>query len=528
MPQAELLDASGISSVPRWGECGPGELSAMGNGMQMIDCGNCLPVIDSNTLSARARIGTPRQDRQGDIIEPSGVDWSDYANNPVVKYEHGFSGIVLPIAKSVDPQGNLTVEYDIDEDAIYARSYFSSKFDLSYQMFGLIEEGFLRATSIHVIPLANGFVQRSDGHYVKCSSMLEYSWCTVGVNPGAYLKSLTADSKVSQVLALQLESATRILERGTIGNQRLLPSLAKCLRAVEPAKKRLLEFGWTNSQSDGEAMGTKVLTSEEIAKLTPMGLAKALAEPATFDAETVKQLRFKAKSMGDQLELPEDEMAKAACAPDKSMAKADDGTETVDPTVDTTTESTPTSSLPMGAQYLTNFHTALSSSLASAVQELLAVENPDVKGGIQPIVDDLTAKLAEVEGLYSKIYPDQPALVSASSDDAEAADTMAKSWASQPRSQFQLDGLASRLTAVASGQLNPAKAKSVVMGTVRDLRLLATQAKSFKPQPAKPEGEFVPRAEYDALKTKHESFLQRTKETMNKLKNAPADLPVAG
>ena len=512
-----------ISGLKQWGECGPGELSATGSGVAMIDCGDCLPVIDSQTMSARARIGTPRQDRQGDIIEPSGVDWSDYANNPVVKYEHGFSGIVLPIAKSVDPLGNLALEYSIDEDAIYARSYFSPNIDLSYQMFCLIEEGFLRATSIHVIPLAKGFVQRSDGHYVQCSTMLEYSWCTVGVNPGAYLKALTADSKLSQTLALQLEAGTRILNRGTVGNQRLLPSLAKCLQAVEPAKQRLIEFGWTKSQSDEEAMGTKVMTSEEIAKLTPIGLAKALAEPATYDAETVKQLRFKAKSMGDQLQLPEDDMAKAACA-DESMAKSEDAPDlSTDVPVDAPAE---VSSLPMGAQYLTDFHTALNASLQSAVQQLLSVENPDVKNGVQPLIDDLAAKLAEVEGLYSKIYPDQPALVSATADDAESADAMAKSWASQPRSQFQLDGLASRLTVVVSGQVPAAKAKSLLVGTVRDLRLLATQAKSFKPAPSKPSGDFVPKADYDALKTKHENYLARVKDVLNAKKNAPAELPV--
>ena len=55
------------------------------------------PVVDERLMSARAIINTPREDREGDIIIPQGVQLDNYRNNPVVLWEHGLGEISRPI-----------------------------------------------------------------------------------------------------------------------------------------------------------------------------------------------------------------------------------------------------------------------------------------------------------------------------------------------------------------------------------------------------------------------------------------------
>ena len=88
-------------------------------------------------------------------------------------------------------------------------------------------------------------------------------------------------------------------------------------------------------------------------------------------------------------------------------------------------------------------------------------------------------------------YPDEEPLVAVE----EPADVeMVKSWvAANARAGFQLEGLATRLARAAQ---NPAKAKSAIQATVRDLRLLNSQAKSWKP--AKSEA-YATQEEFNAL-----------------------------
>lgn len=467
--------------------------------------------VEPDILAARARICTPRVDRQNDIIEPSGVDWTDYRFNPVVMFDHGRTGVPFPIAKSEGPDGTLCVNYDSDEDAIYAKSFFTDKHPLSYQMFGLIAEGVLRGTSIHVAPIENGWVSRpNDGHHVYKSSLLEYSWCTVSINPDSYAKSLAAtDSKISQALELQLEAANRILTVGKIGSDAILPAIAKCLRAVMPSRQHVVK-----GHKPEDAMGTKTLTEAEIKSLKPVALAKALATPAEYDAETVQRLTTFAKSM------PSDEMGmpKAGCA-DDSMRKADVPVDdTLLPTPEGSGESTETvDETPMGYQFIADLYDNMTALLDNADKKLKAVENPEIKDGIQPIIDDLRSKLAEIEGICSSCYPEQPALTGASGD--EPMD-MAKSWLADKRNQFKLVGLAERLNQACGIAGVPAKAKSLLAATSRDLRMLQSKAKSMPAQ-----GETVPKAQFDELQNRYTALRDKTKRLVAKFKGQPADLP---
>lgn len=151
------------------------------------------PSIDQQAMSATAVICTPVVDRQGEIIMPDGVDSADWQKNPVILWEHGWdSRITTPIAKGVGPDGKLGLK--LADNALEGTAWFTNKNAESAQIFDLIVEGIIRATSIHVVPVETE-QQRSDSQVVTVyprSTLLEWSWGKIGVNPEAVLKVLNS------------------------------------------------------------------------------------------------------------------------------------------------------------------------------------------------------------------------------------------------------------------------------------------------------------------------------------------------
>lgn len=433
-------------------------------GMFSLEYG-VLPEVDSASMSARFRICTARKDRQGDIIEPSGVRWDDWANAPVVMFDHGLSGIPLPVARAVDSNQMLHMHYMFDEDAIYSRAFFSERDELSSQMFGLVEEGFIRAASIHTLPDEGRFTKLGENsHHVFDSSVLEWSICPVGINPDAFCKSYRTE-RAEEALALNLECATRILSRNSLGGRPLLPSIAKCLAAVKPLTKTTVIRGVSLEENV-----TKAMNKAEVDNLQPIALAKALASPANWDAPTLKMLAAKAKSMGE-LQAEEPPKPTDEQMLEEALAKAEDAvaeTETETETVEPETTKTP------GEAFLEASHKMLADIVKHCEGVATATEKPEVQEGVATIVEDLKGSLTALEGLFATIYPDATPLTSTEAPaDAEAV----KSWvAANKRAQFQLEGLATRL---GLAMKSPAKAKAAMVQTMRDLRLLNSQAKSY-------------------------------------------------
>lgn len=464
--------------------------------IQALDYG-VLPDVDPSTLSARFRICTPRLDREGDIIEPSGVDWSDYQFSPVVKYEHGFSGIPFPVARSSDANGNCHVYYGGPgqsgsevEDALYARAFFSENNDLSYQTFGLIDEGLLRAASIHVLPI-EGKPLPNDRLHALSSSMMEWSVCTVGMNPDAYAKSLTKDSKFSELLSLQLDAATRILTKGSIGDRRLNPLLAKSIKAIQPPKQPIAR-GFTG---EGKGQMAKSLTAEQIKKLSPIALAKAMVDE--YDAETVKALRARVKMLEEE---SAGTIAASESETDDSMSKADGEVEgtVVAPEVASEVEEIaeePTPKMNPGADFLTAVHTDVKGLVERLLAAETATEKPEVLEAASAFAETLQGMLTEIEGAASSIYPDMPKMAG-TGEVAAADEELVKSWiASKSTNQYKLAGLAVKLQkSLGTPKVMPA----VIQSVIRDLQLLNKSAKSWKPAVA-PAVEGVDRKEFDAL-----------------------------
>ena len=145
------------------------------------------PTIDPVRMTAKATITTPTPDRSDDVVHPMGVQLDNYRKNPVVFYDHQCSGIFLPIGKSEDAEGNLLLE--VTEAGIDATTFFSQKLLESAQVFGLIEEGIIKSTSIGFIPL-EAKPRGETGLEITLWELLEYSWVGIPDNPEAVRKVL--------------------------------------------------------------------------------------------------------------------------------------------------------------------------------------------------------------------------------------------------------------------------------------------------------------------------------------------------
>ncbi|MFK7777774.1 MAG: hypothetical protein QM501_06580, partial [Gimesia sp.] len=135
------------------------------------------PMIDAQEMSARAIINTPCEDREGDIIVPKGVHLENFSKNPVVLWEHGLGEITRPIAKCQHPDGKLALE--VEEDQIIATSYFTDKSLESLQIFHLIAEGLVRATSVRAVPIKSTIRKTSNngiGIILEEWELIEWSW----------------------------------------------------------------------------------------------------------------------------------------------------------------------------------------------------------------------------------------------------------------------------------------------------------------------------------------------------------------
>ena len=176
------------------------------------------PYVDRAAMSAQAVISTATIDRVGDLLIPRGCRLENYAKNPIVLWAHGLEGITQPIGTSLSPDGELAVS--VSETEVKATSWFSQKSLESAQIFELIDEGIIRATSVRETPLQSRIHHDSSGDEVLIVEeweLEEWSWCAIGINPDAVAKTL---------------------HRNRLGGQPITPSVLKSLIAVAPVSRK--------------------------------------------------------------------------------------------------------------------------------------------------------------------------------------------------------------------------------------------------------------------------------------------------
>lgn len=154
------------------------------------------PHVDQSACTVTAILTTRTPDRQGDIVDPAGGDFSEHQTNPVVMFHHGKTH-KLPIGKAEDRDGNYTVRLvkAQDGDVLLGTTHFAQSNRFAQDVFGLVAEDVLRGVSIGFDPAEDDdaaeqlgpvcpILNRPPLHF-KSWKLLEYSHTPLGVNRDA-------------------------------------------------------------------------------------------------------------------------------------------------------------------------------------------------------------------------------------------------------------------------------------------------------------------------------------------------------
>jgi hypothetical protein len=188
----------------------------------LVDAAAHETSIDEAGRSATFIISTPTPDRSEDVVNPAGVRLGNYRKNPVVFFDHGFSGIHVPIGKCEDETGNLALA--VTHDGIEATCFFADSTE-GEQIFDLVKQGVLRCASINMTPLA--YQIRAEGSGGRPGMQIDewelLEWSIVGIpdNPEAVRKVLAggrlAGKPICDPILKSLRSLTPRLQPGAPG-----------------------------------------------------------------------------------------------------------------------------------------------------------------------------------------------------------------------------------------------------------------------------------------------------------------------
>lgn len=313
-------------------------------------------MVDERLMSARAIINTPREDREGDIIVPQGVQLENFRKNPVVLWEHGLGEITRPIAKCQHPDGRLALE--VEEEHLSATSYFTEKSLESVQIFHLIAEGLVRATSVRAVPIKSFSRKTSNdgiGIVLEEWELIEWSWGALGVNPDAI---------------------ARTIDRGTIEGHKITEPLLKSLKSVLPPKNHTLP-GWTHPE--------KHLSTESTLKERP--------EPEHDKGKMTDHIRHKNKS------VKEKKAKRSGNGNDGEQTKVINKSHPVSESPEY-----PSELIPFGAQVLKTIRVSILELMACVDSTVVVLENERVKSYLKTFLRSLETEQRSVEKLFKENY----------------------------------------------------------------------------------------------------------------------------
>jgi hypothetical protein len=504
------------------------------NGMFIQRDGNALmmtsisaPVVDATRMTAKAIINTDAVDYQDEVIVASGVRTTNYANNPVVLWEHGKTFTDLPIGRCKTPDG-LPALIQTDT-TIEAECTFSQTFPFARQVFAMIDEDIIRATSIQVIPSVVAVYRSPEGREVLVteeSDMVEWSWTAIGVNPEALRSKSLRSESLREALTLQVDRAARVLNRGTLGGESLMPAIRKSLLSMVPKSKGLL----INPFDREEESQMKTLTGDEIGAMDKAALKSLVMDE--YDESSKALIKSALDAFGGDAEsddysevvddatdvVTETEESEDAEGAEEAVAE----TEAVAELVEEVTEGTAAKSLgesgvdskgmmKLGARVLMEAYDGMD-YLAKYFQAAVEpVENEPVKQGVMAVLSELSDSLDALRGLYSTAYPDLPALGSkeTSADEGVAATQMKSLLASSQTRQFKVLGINALVNSVRQGSnLTEGQRKSLDAVSEKLTRMVDAASKYKAPIPAG----YVPEAQLKSMQSKFERVLKRVEE----------------
>lgn len=376
-------------------------------------------------MSAKALISTPTKDRVGDILDPAGCKLDNYRKNPVVLWGHGIEGVSQPIGSSEDPDGNLSIE--ITDEGVWATCYFAQKSLIANQIFQLIDEGVVRATSVRETPLKMQTLRdRETGEllaHVSEWDLEEWSWCSIGVNPDAVAKTI---------------------DRGKLCGKAIHKSIMKSLKAAAP-------------------------------KRTTQGIGINLPEEKVVNMDDeVEDDGLKSKKKADKVEKkPADEIP----AEDKPGAKQSD-TDNDDP-----------ASCPYGQQFLQASHAKLKDAIDTIGAAYGANEHPDVKDGMKQVLTNLKGELTTIQGIHAATYPTAKCLKSddieggepaGMNDDADDEEMKMKSFLALGANGYQMQGIIAQCKSLSTASNLTSSQRKLLADVIDHQSRLLASSKSLK------------------------------------------------
>ena len=143
----------------------------------------CFPIeaVGSSGRSRHVRIMTGAAARDGDVVDPEGMDVTNYLRNPVVMWAHDYAGRTpsagLPIGR--------TLRLDRSASGIDAEFEFLPDDEFARRVENAWDRGFLRAASIGWESLEAEPLGRGRGVRHRRTELLEWSLVPVPADPGA-------------------------------------------------------------------------------------------------------------------------------------------------------------------------------------------------------------------------------------------------------------------------------------------------------------------------------------------------------
>jgi HK97 family phage prohead protease len=115
------------------------------------------------------------EDRQGDIVETRGINWDNFARNPVSLFQHDE---LQPIGRFEDARGRCTLRID-DEGRLVGTLHLARGTKASEEAWALVKQGVIRAASIGFRPLKDPIALRSGGFHYPAIELLEASLVSI-------------------------------------------------------------------------------------------------------------------------------------------------------------------------------------------------------------------------------------------------------------------------------------------------------------------------------------------------------------
>ncbi len=150
-------------------------------------------------------ISSGAEDREGDVLEPTGIVTTAYMRNPVVLWAHDYYS--PPIGKTVGAI-RATMDGKLRADVTFAPSAFAQEVKT------LVDAGFIKAASVGFSPLLPGEPRYNaegwqSGLRYTSWELLEWSICAVPANPDAL--ALAAKAKGLQVPMLERATHEQVI-----------------------------------------------------------------------------------------------------------------------------------------------------------------------------------------------------------------------------------------------------------------------------------------------------------------------------